>query len=1361
MKQHLLSLLFAFTALFANAQDFSFKHFSMLDGLSHNQVNDICRDDEGFMWLSTAWGLNRYDGYTFRHILNSPGDSLSLQNNYVEMVRVLHNNRLLVRSASGFQIYDCNTERFLPSSEFTNAIGTNAEITVYYVDKQRRVWAALGSSVFCYSSDTEQTVFCDLSSVVPRICGNIVAISQESHGMVFAYADGSIALLGNDMDLANVQLMRTPVRPGSHFLFVDNSDGYWVWTNGKTGVWYCSASDRKWVHCTSDPSSFYRVPGEVIKCMTQDGLGRLWIATDHGGVAVLNLQTHSSRILCSESNNPQSIVDNSIYSLCCDSEGSVWVGYYKSGFSIYNETIFKFSTDRTLLSGLGDDFVGDITVIEEDINGSLWLGTNSCGLLHVDRRTGRKTLYKNIPNDVNSLSSNTIVSLLSASDGTLWVGTFQGGLCKFDGKKFTRFKSKSSCPKAMAGENIWDLSEDAHQNVWVGSLGHGLASYNIKTGESHQYDVSNGMLTSDYVSSLSVSRDGKVFAGTAVGVTMLDPVANSTRPITIAGTDEAWTENVNDILYDTRGLLWAAARTGLYVVDLKTNNSWVLSTDNGLINNVVIGVVEDNNKNIWVTTANGVSNIVVGRNPRTDEYFFTILNYAEQDGLQATAFNVRSIKRTSYGEILLGSFYGINSFATENIHYNQNKPKVHFVSLDIFDKEVRIGEEVDGRVVLENSLSNTESITLDYSQNMFSVNFSTLSYILPEKIQYTYCLEGFTDKWITSNEPKISYTNLTPGDYQLHVRASNSDGFWSDEMSTLNITILPPWWMSTPAYLCYLLVIIGIIMLVRQQVKLQERNRYRLQEIKAEMQRKHEIDDMKLKFFTNVSHELRTPLSLIISPLENLIAETGNQQLRDKLTLIHRNATRLLQLVNQLLDFRKTDVGGTTLNLSEGDIVSFVRQSSEAFHSLADRDMHFIVTSAVDQINMKFDRDKVGKIVSNLLSNAFKFTPEGGRIELWIGRSSDGKNVLIRVSDTGVGIPDKYKESVFERFFQVPRREAVYGGSGIGLHLVKEFVMLHGGTVSVGDNVGQGTVMTVALPITSSDELPDSPEAETAETEDVEGEEKQEASRKTLLIVDDNADFRQLLNDTLCDEYDIRQARNGQEAIDAVLKDMPDMIISDVMMPVLDGNQLCNKVKSDVRTSHIPFIMLTAKTADEHKIEGLGFGADEYMTKPFNPQILKLRVAKLLELGRQRQEKFHNQIDPEPSEITITPLDEQLIQKAIKCCEDNMSNTDFSVEELSRNLGMSRVHLYKKLTAITGHSPIEFIRIIRLKRAAQLLRDKQQNVAEVAYAVGFNNPKYFSKYFKEEFGVLPSVYQNQNAQDIRRTDIAPTDDSQA
>lgn len=614
-------------------------------------------------------------------------------------------------------------------------------------------------------------------------------------------------------------------------------------------------------------------------------------------------------------------------------------------------------------------------------------------------------------------------------------------------------------------------------------------------------------------------------------------------------------------------------------------------------------------------------------------------------------------------------------------------------------------------------------------------------------------LEGFNNDWLTLpvGVHNVTFTNLAPGKYVLRVKAINSDGYVGIKEATLGIVVNPPFWMSWWAYLLYAAGLVVVLFLARYRMLKREREKFHLQQIENEVAKNEEINNMKFRFFTNVSHELRTPLTLIISPLEGMLKETTDELQSTRLQLMYRNAQRLLHLVNQLLDFRKGEMSTHQLSLSEGDIISYVHSVCNSFLLMADKKhIQFSFFSGIDTFSMAFDADKVGKIVMNLLSNAFKFTPEGGRVTVMIEHVTGTPDTLeIKIADTGIGISDVDKEHIFDRFYQADHKGVEETtGNGIGLSLVRDFVTLHEGEVKVFDNIGTGSVFVIQFPVKHVEtqvQLPEETGMSVGDEEDREMKEevREETGRKDsplLLVVDDNEDFRIFMRYSLELQYRVKLAVNGNEAWEMMQEELPDLVISDVMMPQMDGNELCRLIKQDKRTAHIPVILLTARQNTEAKLEGLQTGADDYVTKPFNMTILVLRIRKLIELSRYHR-VTQGMIDPAPSEIVITSLDEKLIEKAIKYVEDNMSRTELSVEELSRELGMSRVHLYKKLLQITGKTPIEFIRVIRLKRAAQLLRESQLHVSEVAFEVGFNNPKYFSRYFKDEFGVLPSVYQ--------------------
>lgn len=1346
----------------AEVDQFSFKHITMLDGLSSNKVNNIYRDQEGFVWISTAWGLNQYDGYSMRHFLHDDTDSSSLSENNVQWVRDIAGERLLVKMFRHFAIFDKHTEKF---EDVTDAIfrevGPMPHESVVMVDSENNIWIAQGAKCMVYSTTDNTFLQNDIGNYTG---GNgITDMTQCGDLRMAVYGDGTIAEFGGDLNTkyAELQHYSTPLEnepEGKHKLLVDHIGNIWVSTDNVYGVWRMDKMTNTWTHLTYSKEGKIRVPDFVISGMVEDTDGRIWIASDHGGINVIDQEQGVTYEIRSRKNDSRSLASDGVNCITADSQGCIWLGDVSLGVSVYAEPMFKFQIDDLSIDQVDRDFVAQVNCIAEDTEGHVWYGTDKFGVLRIDEKTGEQRLFRANANDASALSSDIIVGLCPDNTGGMWIGTYLGGLCHWNGSRFERYKGRSDVAPAAAFENIWTACYDPAGNFYVGSLGKGIAVRNAATGQWKQYihdpeGKTNG-LTSDFVMKIVCLKDGRMMIGTSEGVCVLD---GATGAFSDTKWDPVLSSRVVDLFCDSRGQAWVCSENGVHVLDGKDFH--VLTTldhTSGLLTDMAMSVMEDARREVWVATTYGITNVDLKRGASGDSIEVKTYHYNEQDGFISGSVNERSICRLKSGKMVVGRYNGINSFVPENIRYNNEVPVVHITGLSVLGHKVGIGEEIEGHALLDEALTYKERIELPYGVNMFNIVFSTLSNILPEKVTYNYKLEGLSDKWITTKQNNVRFTNLTPGTYTFRIGATNCDGLASKGETTLQITVLPPWWRTVWAYLLYALLIVGIVFFAIKHIRDRDRAKFRLQQILDEVEHQKEVDDMKLRFFTNVSHELRTPLSLIISPLENILdnmpATDANHQ---RLELIHRNSQKLLSMVNQLLDFRKTEQGGMTLNLSEGDLVGFLRMQSEQFATLANRAISFSFVSTENSIFMKFDEDKMGKIITNLLSNAYKFTEDGGKVNVSVSLTGDGFQAVVKVTDTGIGIADEHKGHIFERFYQVPSQDASVVGTGIGLHLVKEFVQMHNGSIDVGDNLGGGTVMTVLLPVSrlsKSDEALAAaktyksampavmPELPSDKSEEEDEEEVSGGGKPKILIVDDNADFLTILKDSLMENFDISEAKNGQEALDVIAQNMPDMVITDVMMPVMDGNELCKRIKTDINTSHIPVIMLTAKTAEEHRVEGLENGADDYLTKPFNPRILRLKGERLIELGRRRQETFKTQLDPEPSQITITPLDEQLISKAIAYVEQNIASPDLSVEDLSRHLGMSRVHLYKKLMSITGRPPIEFIRVIRLKRASQMLKDPQQNVADVAYAVGFNNPKYFSKYFKEEFGVLPSRY---------------------
>jgi signal transduction histidine kinase/DNA-binding response OmpR family regulator len=745
-----------------------------------------------------------------------------------------------------------------------------------------------------------------------------------------------------------------------------------------------------------------------------------------------------------------------------------------------------------------------------------------------------------------------------------------------------------------------------------------------------------------------------------------------------------------------------------------------------------------------------------------ENYSFRFVNYDEADGLQGKAFNNKAAFRTRSGELIFGGPNGFNIFRPSTIELNRQVPHVVFTDFQVFNKSIGAGEKLNNHIILDKAITYIREITLPHTNNVFTVEFAALSFFQPAKNKYMYRMEGFTDEWLVTDgsERKATFTNLNPGEYTFRVRAANNDGFWSKEDAALKIHVLPPFWKTRWAFAGYVLIIIGALLLARRIVLERARMSFQLEQERQEAHRMHELDMMKIRFFTNVSHEFRTPLTLILTPLEKLMKSNTDAGQQQHLMLIHRNARRLLNLVNQLLDFRKMEVQQIRLSPVQGDIVKFIKEISFSFSDISEKkNIQFTFHSSLTSLNTFFDPDKLEKILFNLLSNAFKFTPEAGnvRVELNIRTSGNGTEaewLEIKVQDSGIGISADKHEKIFERFFQDDIPGAMLNqGSGIGLSITKEFVRLHGGLITVNSEPDKGSTFIVALPVKKA---VDQVAVQSAMQQEImpalaleqEANNGQSApsngmKKPVVLLVEDNEDFRFYLKDNLKHKYTVIEAANGKEGWQQALSLVPDLIVSDVTMPEMTGIELCKKIKRDPRTSHIPIILLTARTAEEQQMEGLETGANDYITKPFNFELLVSRIKNLIVQREQIRKTFQKQIEINPSEVNIPSLDEKLIQKTLALVEKNMSNAEFSVEELSRELGMSRVYLYKKLLSLTGKTPIEFIRTVRLKRAAQLLEKSQLTVSEIAYQVGFNNPKYFTKYFKSEFNVIPSMYISQ------------------
>ena len=1340
IRKNLLLFVLLLSSWMVVAQSYQFKHLEVSDGLSNNSVNTICKDRDGFMWFGTTTGLNRYDGYTFKIYQHAENDPGSLPDNYITDIVEMPDGRFWVNTGRGYVLFDKEQDCFITDvTGFMKNLESGGVPEQVFVDREGNTCLSVaGEGCYRYKEGGKRLFFSYVEHSLPE--HGVTQIAECSDGLLLIYNTGLLVCL----DRATLAIkwksdeIKKYIPAGKTIefsLFVDRDNCIWAYS--LMGIWAYDCGTKSW---RTDLTAIWSSrPDVIIHAVAQDIEGRIWVGKDYDGIDVLEKETGKVTSLVAHDDNGRSLPHNTIYDLYADRDGIMWVGTYKKGVSYYSESIFKFNMYEW----------GDITCIEQADENRLWLGTNDHGILLWNRSTGKAEPFWR---DAEGQLPNPVVSMLKSKDGKLWVGTFNGGLYCMDGSRVRSYKE--GVGNTLASNNVWALVEDDKGRIWIASLGGGLQCLEPVSGTFETYTSSNSALLENNVTSLCWVDNNTLFFGTAnQGVGMMDMRTREIKKIQgQSGNVKLSNDAVNHVYKDSRGLVWIATREGLNVYDTRRHMFLDLFPVVEAKGNFIAALTEDQERNMWVSTSRKVIRVTVASDGK-GSYLFDSRAYNSEDGLQNCDFNQRSIKTLHNGIIAIGGLYGVNVFAPDHIRYNKMLPNVMFTGLSLFDEAVKVGQSYGGRVLIEKELNDVENVEFDYKQNIFSVSFASDNYNLPEKTQYMYKLEGFNNDWLTLplGVHNVTFTNLAPGKYVLRVKAINSDGYVGIKEATLGIVVNPPFWMSWWAYLLYAVGLVIVLFLARYRMLKREREKFHLQQIENEVAKNEEINNMKFRFFTNVSHELRTPLTLIISPLEGMLKETTDELQSTRLQLMYRNAQRLLHLVNQLLDFRKGEMSTHQLSLSEGDIISYVHSVCNSFLLMADKKhIQFSFFSGIDTFSMAFDADKVGKIVMNLLSNAFKFTPEGGRVTVMIEHVAGTPDILeIKIADTGIGISDVDKEHIFDRFYQADHKGVEETtGNGIGLSLVRDFVTLHEGEVKVFDNIGMGSVFVIQFPVKHVEtqvQLPEETGMPAGDEEDKEMKEeaREEMERKNfplLLIVDDNEDFRIFMRYSLELQYRVKLAVNGKEAWEMMQEELPDLVISDVMMPQMDGNELCRLIKQDKRTAHIPVILLTARQNTEAKLEGLQTGADDYVTKPFNMTILVLRIRKLIELSRYHR-VTQGMIDPAPSEIVITSLDEKLIEKAIKYVEDNMSRTELSVEELSRELGMSRVHLYKKLLQITGKTPIEFIRVIRLKRAAQLLRESQLHVSEVAFEVGFNNPKYFSRYFKDEFGVLPSVYQ--------------------
>jgi signal transduction histidine kinase/ligand-binding sensor domain-containing protein/DNA-binding response OmpR family regulator len=1113
--------------------------------------------------------------------------------------------------------------------------------------------------------------------------------------------DGSI-WIGHSMGLSKFNPQRNSIKhyqqsPYQAFqsmfrhLAVDN-DGI-IWGGSGNGLVSFNPQNEQFKSYKHDPHNQASISDNRLWTVYKDRTGIIWAGTGWGGMNKWNRNRQKFNRFSYDSNNPNNERFKRVSSIIEDPEGIIWFNA-KNGLYSFNRLLNEFQNYKFDTK----DKRNTVTHIYKDGSGIIWFGTATSGLGKFDADRDRFHFYSNDPNDSTTISDNFVYFFLPEGNDILWIGTFGGGLNRFDKNTgtFTRYTNDSNNPQSLSYDHISYLYKDRTGKLWIGTNGGGLNLFD-QTNESFKSFNFSGKTTGTSITAIHEDRKGNFWIGTYT--------------------------------------------SGLHLFDRDKG----ISIDNitekdGLANNLVTTIAEDNSGNLWIGTDNGLSKF----DPKT----LSIKNYFTSDDLEGNRYWYGSSFKTSSGEMLLGTLDGFIIFHPDSIKDDPYPPQAVISKVSLFN---RPGE----KLTFDGFISELDELELTYNENDLRFDYVGLHYGEPAKNQYKYMLENFDDDWVDAGTQRnATYTNLDAGEYVFRVTASNRDGVWNEEGASIKIIILPPLWATIWAYIFYGLIILSIIYFTWKIQLKRIRIKHDYEMSKFEAEKLQEVDGMKSRFFANISHEFRTPLTLIFGPAKDIIDETSESKTKQNAGIIKRNASRLYGLVNQLLDLSKLEAGKMTLEASEQNIIPLLKGLVLSFTSLAERKKITLQLNTIEEnLNVYIDKDKVEKIITNLLSNAFKFTPEGGKIDFTVEKMI--KDVEIRITDDGAGIPEERIDKIFDRFFQVDGSHTRKGeGTGIGLALTKELVELHKGKIKVESKEGEGTTFTVLLPLGKDhlkpEEIVEKETKEVAEviteiTELIPDEENRkekididlllDTEKPLLLIVEDNSDVRKYIISHLEDDYRIQEAVDGEDGLGQALKNIPDLIISDVMMPKMDGFELCNELKTDEKTSHIPIIMLTAKATSKDKIEGYETGADEYIMKPFDAAELKVRIKNLIEIRRKLQEKFSSEDFVIPKELSS--IDEEFMKRVLQVINEHISEEEFSIEELSKEAAMSRKHLHRKLKALSGKSPSQFIRSIKLSKARGLIKEKRGTISEISFMVGFRSPAYFNKCFKKEFGYSP------------------------
>ena len=1359
----------------SQAPKLRFRHISNEQGLSNSTLEAIFQDSRGFIWFGTRDGLNRYDGQEMVVYKNAPADSTTLSDSYIRCIYEDRDHNLWVGTINGLNRLNREKNTFtrfkyVPSDPHSLSARL---VTSIAEDEAGNLWVGTyggGINILnkkqqnfthLHHNDADANSLADdRVNYIFKDKSNNLWIGTEAGLNLFNAGNGSSFTHylnpGNHSAGANAIRVIQQNRQGNLWLGTEDNGLYLFDPLNNTFT--------SFVHTDKDSGT---LGNNMIKSMLVDKNGNLWTGSINGGLDLFNPTKNSFFHYHDEPGNAFSLSQRTISALCEDSQGNLWIGTHRGGVNCYSPGMEKFNLYRQELSGNSLSY-SDVKAFCQDNTGNIWIGTDGGGLDLFMRDSRTFLHYKYNPFNDKSLGANAVLDVMQDSRGNIWVSTWGGGLNLLNKKTgtFTRFQHNPNDSNSISSNFVQKTFEDYSGNLWVATYYGGLNIFNPVTQKFRRFikDPSGQTsLTGNNIVSIYEDKESNLWLGTDDGG--LNCYNETTRHFSHYFNNEERMPDLRILFSDSKGRLWVGQK-GLYLLDA-AHNRFLLYTDKaGLATEFIKGITEDEQGNLWIATSNGLTRF----NPDNQ----TFKKYNTGDGLQGLEFEANAYLKTRDGEMYFGGINGFNSFYPGNIKTNKFIPPVYITGFQVFNKKMLPGDE---HSPLQSDISETKEIKLSYRQATFSFNYAALNYTVPENNQYAYKMEGLDKDWnYVGKETKANYTNLAPGEYMFRVKASNNDGVWNEEGAGIKVVITPPFWKE--GWFIALLVVIGAAALYwfykfKTKLKLRE----------LEERKKEEMHQMQLQFFTNISHEFRTPLSLILGPLEKLMKEDAHQAFRHYYNIMHRNAHRLLSLITELMDFRKIESGSLQPSVMKGNLNTFLEEIAEEFMDWAmQKEITFTVHNAVSLPDTWFDRQVMEKIILNLLNNSFKYTKNGGKItvelldslsdfspsfknELILKNDFRGKKyAYIRVADNGIGISKESLQHLFERYYRITESHL---GSGVGLAFVKSLTRLHKGDVYVYSERDKGTEIIIGIPVDENDYKKE--EKKTAGSAEggvrLESLSSQYEHRlgimedsimgvngshsnghsptQLILLVEDNEELRQFLKDHLSAYYKIVEAADGNAGLLKAKETFPNMIISDVIMPGMNGIELCKAIKQDIETSHIPFIMLTAKSAVKSQVEGLGSGADYYFSKPLNLDLLLLTIRNIFNQGAKLKEHFNREHHVEAMDLVHSEKDKEFVNHLLQVIDAQLVNPDFDIEHLCNQMGMSRTKLYQKIKSVSGQSIGDFVRTIRLKKAVQIMTHEDVSLTEVMYRIGIQTQSYFTKAFKKEFGKTPTQFMQE------------------